>query len=118
MICKFEHGGACYNSGSKYYKSACEICDAGSFITNEENIKNMTFEELCDFIDSIAFGRNTPWSEPFEKICCSKCPTTHATIVETGKEYDFHECDFVDGVCPYGDSTAWWLKQKAERSGK
>lgn len=89
-----------------------------NFISNEDFIKTMNTQELRDFIESLAFGRETPWSEPFEKACCSKCPVTHATIVETGKEYDFHECDFVDGVCPYGDDIEWWLKQKSERSAK
>lgn len=94
------------------------IDNADNAMTNEEIIKSMTSAELRDFIESLSFGRETPWSESFEKACCSKCPVTHATIVETGQEYDFRECDFVDGVCPYGDSIEWWLKQKPERSAK
>lgn len=28
---------------------------------------------------------------------------------EYGRHYNLHECDFVDGVCPHGDSVLWRL---------
>ena len=82
-------------------------------ITNADRIRAMTDEELAEFLSSIAYGRETPWSEPFARRLCDSCPTVHVTY-ESGIEDDFHECDFVDGKCPHGSDIVWWLQQPAE----
>ena len=82
-------------------------------MTNADRINAMTIEEKADFLSSIAYGGETPWSEPFARRLCDSCPTVHGTY-ESGIEDDFHECDFVDGKCPHGSAIAWWLQQPAE----
>ena len=85
-------------------------------MTNADRINSMTIEEKAGFLSSIAYGRETPWSEPFARRLCDSCPTVHGTY-ESGIEDDFHECDFVDGKCPHGSAIAWWLQQPAEGDG-
>ncbi len=82
-------------------------------MTNADRIRAMSDEELAEWISDMAYGRKTPWSEPFERKFCDNCPTVHCTY-ENGKENDFHECDFVDGECPHGSDIVWWLKKPAE----
>ena len=82
-------------------------------ITNADRLNAMTIEGKAEFISSIAYVRETPWSEPFSRRMCDSCPTVHGTY-ESGIEDDFHECDFVDGKCPHGSAIVWWLKQPAE----
>ena len=82
-------------------------------VTNADRINAMTIEEKAEFLSSIAYGRETPWSEPFARRMCDSCQTVHGTY-ESGIEDDFHECDFVDGKCPHGSAIAWWLQQPAE----
>ena len=82
-------------------------------VTNADRINAMTIEEKAEFLSSIAYGRETPWSEPFARRMCDSCQTVHGTY-ESGIEDDFHECDFVDGKCPHGSAIVWWLQQPAE----
>ena len=82
-------------------------------MTNADRINAMTIEEKAEFLSSIAYGRETPWSEPFARKLCDSCLTVHGTY-ESGVEDDFHECDFVDGKCPHGIAIVWWLQQPAE----
>ena len=85
-------------------------------MTNADRINSMTIEEKADFLSSIAYGRETPWSYRFVETFCKECTTVHGTY-ESGVEDDFHECDFVDGKCPHGSAIAWWLQQPAEGDG-
>jgi hypothetical protein len=71
----------------------------------------MSDVELADFLCSIAYAGNTPWSEPFATKFCKSCPTIKAAIKKTGETMDLKECDFVDGVCPHGSDAVWWLRQ-------
>ena len=117
----------CYNCGGHGFITAtyesgqtsaiCPVCGGiGTHeiqMTNADRINSMTIEEKADFLSSIAYGRETPWSEPFARRLCDSCPTVHGTY-ERGIEDDFHECDFVDGKCPHGSAIAWWLQQPAE----
>lgn len=82
--------------------------------TNNDRINAMTVEEKADFLNSIAYGRQTPWSEPFYKKFCASCPTVSCTVEGYSKPMDFNECDFVDGKCPHGTDIVWWLNQPAE----
>ena len=82
-------------------------------MTNADRINSMTIEEKADFLSSIAYGRETPWSYRFVETFCKECTTVHGTY-ESGVEDDFHECDFVDGKCPHGSDIVWWLQQPAE----
>ena len=79
-------------------------------MTNADHINSMTIEEKADFLYSIAYGRETPWSEPFARRMCDSCQTVHVTY-ESGIEDDLNECDFVDGKCPHGCDIVWWLQQ-------
>ena len=94
----------------RYEKATWKKFDAK---TNAQKIRAMTDEELAEFLSSITYGRETPWSEPFARRLCDSCPTVHGTY-ESGIEDDFHECDFLDGECPHGSAIVWWLKQPAE----
>ena len=90
-------------------------CNYFRAMTNADHINSMTIEEKADFLSSIAYGRETPWSDPFAIRMCDSCQTVHGTY-ESGIEDDFHECDFVDGKCPHGSAIVWWLQQPAEDS--
>ena len=79
-------------------------------MTNADHINSMTIEEKADFLYSIAYDRETPWSEPFARRMCDSCQTVHVTY-ESGIEDDLNECDFVDGECPHGCDIVWWLQQ-------
>ena len=79
-------------------------------MTNADRINSMTIEEKADFLYGIAYGRETPWSEPFARRMCDSCQTVHVTY-ESGIEDDLNECDFVDGECPHGCDIVWWLQQ-------
>ncbi|MBP3411920.1 MAG: hypothetical protein J6K89_01540 [Oscillospiraceae bacterium] len=114
--------GICANCKHKeipgYYYPCCR-CDARSeyetaeIRTNGDRIRAMSDAELAEFLNSLAFRRETPWDKPFEERCCKKCPTVTVTAVETGEELELNECDFVDGKCPHGDDILWWLQQVA-----
>lgn len=83
-------------------------------MTNADKIRAMNDEELAAFMCSLAYARNTPWSDPFCRTFCDNCPTVEGKIEETGQTMEFNECDFVDGKCPHGDDVIWWLRQPAE----
>lgn len=70
-------------------------------MTNAEKIRSMSNKELRDFLDKFRVETHT---EPFGKKFCKCCPTVGTT--------EYKECEFVDGVCPHGDSLTWWLEQK------
>lgn len=83
--------------------------------TNADLLNAMTIEEKAEFLEQIAYGRKTPWSDQFVKEFCDNCPTVHCTF-ENGIADDLHECDFVDGKCPHGNEIVWWLKQPYEET--
>lgn len=93
-----------------------DVPDTNVVKTNADHIRSMTDEELADFMCELAYGRKTPWAEPFARKFCDNCPTVHGTY-ESGQEDDFTECDFVDGKCPHGSDTVWWLKQAYKEDG-
>lgn len=82
-------------------------------MTNADRIRATTDEELAEFLSSIAYGRETPWSEPFDEKFCKSCPTTTCTVEGYHHPMDLHECDFTDGKCPHGSDIVWWLQQPA-----
>ena len=83
-------------------------------MTNADRINVMTIEEKAEFLSSIAYGRETPWSEPFDEKFCKSCPTTTCTVEGYHHPMDLHECDFTDGKCPHGSDIVWWLQQPTE----
>ena len=87
-------------------------------LTNADRINAMTVEEKAEFLSSIAYGTETPWSEPFADKFCKGCPTTTCTAGGYHHPMDLHECDFVDGKCPHGSDIVWWLQQPAESTGQ
>lgn len=93
-----------------------EVRDCNYFreMTNADRIRAMSDEELAEFLSSIAYGRETPWSEPFAEKFCKSCPTTTFTCEAYHHPMELHECDFSDGKCPHGSDIIWWLQQPAE----
>lgn len=85
--------------------------------TNADRIRSMSDEELAEFLDQIAYARETPWSIPFQKKICNNCPTTTCTVEGYHHPMELNECDFADGECPHGSDIVWWLKQPAEGDG-
>ena len=69
-------------------------------------------KELAKTLSKFTYGGHEPWSKPFHEKFCKSCPTITAKPEGYHKEYDFHECDFVDGECPHGDMIEWWLNQE------
>ena len=82
--------------------------------TNADRINAMSIEEKADFLSEIAYGRETPWSEPFAEKFCKSCPVTKCEIPYYLNHLFLHECDFTDGKCPHGSDIVWWLQQPAE----
>ena len=86
-------------------------------MTNADRINAMTIEEKAEFLSSIAYGRETPWSKPFAEKFCKSCPTTTCTVEGYHHPLELHECDFSDGKCHHGSDIVWWLQQPAEGDG-
>ena len=82
--------------------------------TNADRIRAMSDQELAAFLDRISIGGDEPWESIFKTTFCDCCPTVEITE-EDGTQHYLNECDFVDGVCPHGNSIQWWLKQPAEK---
>lgn len=80
-------------------------------MTNADRIRAMSDKELAEFLEQIAYARETPWSEPFAEKFCKSCPTTTCTVEGYHHPMDLHECDFTDGKCPHGEDILWWLQQ-------
>ena len=87
-------------------------------MTNADRISTMAIEEKAKFLDRIAYARETPWSEAFAEKFCRSCPVTRCEIPDYLNPLFLHECDFVDGKCPHGNSIVWWLQQPAEEDDK
>lgn len=83
-------------------------------VTNADRINSMTIEEKADFLSSIAYGRESPWCEPFAEKFCKSCQMTTCIVEGYPHPLDLHECDFADGKCPHGGDITWWLQQPAE----
>ena len=84
--------------------------------TNADRINAMIIDEKAEFLSRIAYGRETPWSEPFAEKFCKSCPETKCEIPDYLNPLFLHECDFTDGKCPHGSDIVWWLQQPAENS--
>ena len=82
--------------------------------TNADRINVMTIEEKAEFLSSIAYGREAPWSEPFAEKFCKSCPETKCEIPDYLNPLFLHECDFTDGKCPHGSAIVWWMLQPAK----
>lgn len=81
--------------------------------TNADCLDAMSIEEKAQFLYSIAYARETPWSKPFYEKFCKDCPAPEYTL-DDGRKLCLHECDFADGKCPHGGEIVWWLQQPAE----
>lgn len=82
--------------------------------TNADRIRNMSDEELADFLLKLVYSQDTPWSIPFARKFCDNCPTIEAKIEGYGKIMKFNQCDFVGEECPHGRDIMWWLREPAE----
>lgn len=106
-----------WDCDAQYRGSRCaslrRAVSLGNPMTNADRIRAMSDEELAEFILSIVYARNTPWSDLFTNTFCKNCPTT-VCAVDGYKSMDLHECDFVDGKCPHGSDVVWWLQQPAK----
>ena len=72
--CKYlTKNGRCGLKGSYAYRHGCfgeDMCRCREPMTNADRINSMTIEEKAEFLSSVAYGRETPWSKPFlEKFC-------------------------------------------------
>ena len=116
--CKYlTKNGRCGLKGSYAYRHGCfgeDMCMCREPMTNADRINAMTIEEKAEFLSSISYGRETPWSEPFDEKFCKSCPTTTCTVEGYHHPMDLHECDFTDGKCPHGSDIVWWLQQPTE----
>ena len=79
-------------------------------MTNADYIRSMTNEQLEEFIERLAFGRETPWSKPFADKYCTACPVIEA-VTDRGIKMQLSECDFADSECPHGSDILWWLSE-------
>ena len=91
--------------------SGGELIYEPDVVTNADRIRSMTDEQLRDFLEKF---RVETYTEPFGEKFCKSCPTTEVYCSPLHDTLKLTECDFADGVCPHGDSLAWWLSQTAE----
>ena len=82
--------------------------------TNQEYIQTATKEKLSKFLEKIVCRGDPPWQKEFYEKFCKTCPEIRGKIEGCGKEYSFHECDFVDGKCPRGADIDWWMDQETK----
>lgn len=82
-------------------------------MTNADRLDAMSIEEKAQFLHSIAYNRETPWSKPFYEKFCKDCPAPEYTL-DDGRKLCLHECDFKDGKCPHGTGIEWWLQQPSK----
>ena len=98
-------------------KATKELLNALDSVKNPQNnadrLDAMSIEEKAQFLHSIAYNRETPWSKPFYEKFCKDCQAPEYTL-DDGRKLCLHECDFKDGKCPYGTDIVWWLQQNAE----
>ena len=82
-------------------------------MTNYERIKNMSIEEMAEFLRNTDFLDDTPWREFYGEFC----ETCHSEeyLLNDGRKMRLHECDFEDGKCPHGSCFIWWLNQEADQ---
>lgn len=85
----------------------------GRPLTNADRLNAMSIEDKAQFLYSIAYARETPWSKPFYEKFCKDCPAPEYTL-DDGRKLCLHECEFKDGKCPHGTDIVWWLQQPAE----
>ena len=64
-------------------------------MTNFEKFKNMTIEELAEFIDEHGMYDDTPWMNWWDKHYCDKC---ESVIVK------FDDQENILGFCSYKDN--------------
>lgn len=84
-------------------------------MTNADRLDAMSIEDKAQFLYSIAYARETPWSKPFYEKFCKNCPAPEYTL-DGGRKMCLHECDFKDGKCPHGTDIVWWLQQPADET--
>lgn len=84
-------------------------------MTNADRLDAMSIEDKAQFLYSIAYARETPWSKPFAEKFCDQCQAPEYTL-EDGRKLCLHECDFADGKCPHGGEIVWWLQQPADET--
>lgn len=105
----------------KYCKADCarrgedreKECRGHIHMTNADRLNAMSIEDKAQFLYSIAYVRETPWSKPFYEKFCKDCPAPEYTL-DDGRKLCLHECEFKDGKCPHGTDIVWWLQQPAE----
>ena len=112
--CKYRIMDRCKKSDSPCtFSEHCFEPEEPPAKTNADHIRTMSDQELADFLECITLGGDEPWESAFVAALCACCPTVEADD-EYGRHYSLHECDFVDGVCPHGDSILWWLGRRVE----
>lgn len=117
------NGSGCKNCPVKpcetmnYRGSTCSAQRArlglGDPMTNADRLDDMSIEEKAQFLHSIAYNRETPWSKPFYEKFCKDCLAPEYTL-DDGRKLCLHECDFKDGKCPHGTDIVWWLQQPSK----
>lgn len=105
------HPRPCYDDGKCHYKGEC---GHKAPLSNADRIRAMSDKELAEFLEQIAYARETPWSELFAEKFCKSCPETKCEIPDYLNPLFLHECDFTDGKCPHGSEIVWWLQQPPE----
>ena len=112
--CKYEtSNGRCGLKNCYAYRHSCyteDLCKCHEPQSNADRINDMNVEDLAQFLCSIAYARETPWSKPFYEKFCKNCPEPEYTL-DDGRKMHFHECEFADGKCPHGTDIVWWLNQ-------
>lgn len=104
-----ESGWRCIRCGLLHKRDGTCTWNEPKPRTNADKIRGMSDKELREFLITIANAiEDFPWDKAIYEKHCKTCPG----VILDGTEY--HECDYIDGECPHGDTVDWWLKQKTK----
>jgi hypothetical protein len=78
-------------------------------VTNFEKIKNMSAEELAEFLDRLDCPEHQPWLDWGNEKFCKKCEPVMVHYVDSPRQFEVSPCDI--GECPFGvgDISTWCL---------
>lgn len=70
-------------------------------MTNYETLKNMTIDELTEWLDEYAEFSGSPWLTWFDKTYCQKCEPETDYVPYLDKNMEFSWCELNNDKCKF-----------------
>lgn len=79
-------------------------------MTNIQKIKNMSVDELADWLDKNGSFDDSPWLQAFTEKYCEKCESIKIKYEEAQEKlgfslYDFYDCESECAYCELADES-------------